>query len=280
MILWDTILLRPYVFAFLLVYLIGCTTQFGLKRTLLFCVTGYLLAWISEFSSIHTGFPYGWYYYIEHTKGQELWVFGVPFMDSLSYVFLIYASYSLAIFILSPLTISNRLLYVLETRTIRKSWHATLLATVLFVYLDIIIDPVALQGYRWFLGQIYGYQETGVYFGIPLSNFGGWFVVGFLMVALFQGIDHWLHQNRIKDFYLYPSWRFLIGPGLYFGIVLFNLFITFFIGEYLMGWAGIFIYVLSSFLLYTQTRMKLASSPPAEAFDDNRRDFPEARLLK
>ena len=33
---------------------------------------------------------------------QELWVAGVPFMDSLSYVFLAYASYSLALVALTP----------------------------------------------------------------------------------------------------------------------------------------------------------------------------------
>ena len=66
-----------------------------------------------------------------------------------------------------------------------------MLAAVLFVTLDIIIDPLALRGYRWFLGQIYGYPEPGIYFGIPLSNFAGWLLVGIIMIALLQRLERW-----------------------------------------------------------------------------------------
>lgn len=54
------------------------------------------------------------------------------------------------------------------------------LTVVFFTFSDVIIDPVALQGERWFLGEIYGYPQEAVYFGVPLTNFAGWAVVGFL----------------------------------------------------------------------------------------------------
>ena len=44
-----------------------------------------------------TAYRSGHYYYIETTKGKELWVMGVPFMDSMSFVFLAWASYSMAL---------------------------------------------------------------------------------------------------------------------------------------------------------------------------------------
>ena len=62
--LLGTIRLRPYVFAFFVIYLFGCSLQFGVMRALFFAVAGYLIAWGSELSSIHNGFPYGFYYYI------------------------------------------------------------------------------------------------------------------------------------------------------------------------------------------------------------------------
>jgi uncharacterized membrane protein len=279
MLLFDTIALRPYVFIFLLVYLVGCTLQFGLKRTLLFGLAGYGIAWLSELSSIHNGFPYGHYFYIEHTRGQELWVLGVPFMDSLSYVFLTYASYSLALFIVSPVKRSPWMLYVLETSEMRNSWYTTFLGTLLFVYLDIIIDPIALQGNRWFLGQIYGYQEQGVYFGVPISNFAGWLVVGFLMIAALQKIDLWLRLRNASDVHgqRYP-WRYLIGPGLYSGVLVFQLLITFSIKEYMMGWVGIFIVLLPVVLVYTITRIKLAAGSDEKARETHLRDFPQALI--
>ena len=47
------------------------------------------------------------------------------------------------------------------------SWPVIGLTCLLFMLIDVVIDPVALRGDRWFLGQIYGYPDPGVYFGVP-----------------------------------------------------------------------------------------------------------------
>ncbi len=281
MLLLDTILLRPYVFVFLLIYVIGCSLHFGFKRMLLFGAIGYGIAWLSELSSIHTGFPYGSYYYIEGTRGREIWVLGVPLMDSISYVFLAYASYSLALFAIAPVRRMKWTVYLLETRQIRNSVFAALLGSVLFVYLDIIIDPVALQGDHWFLGLIYGYPDGGTYFGVPLSNFAGWFVTGFLMIFAFQKIDNALHKRKATDYSggQYP-WRHLIGPILYFSVLVFNLGVTFFIGEETMGWVGVFIVLLLSVLVYVIIRIKLSAESSENEIAAHLRDFPEAAIEK
>jgi len=249
----------------------------GVRRAILFCVIGYFIAWLSEYSSIHSGFPYGHYYYIEQTKGKELWVLGVPWMDSISYVFLAYASHSTAILAVSPLIRSGGMLYVLETRKLRGCFHTRLLGAVLFVYLDIIIDPVALRGDQWFLGQIYGYPARGVYFGIPISNFIGWFVVGFILIYVLQKIDGLLRAENVRDRFGYRfPWRFLIGPALYLGVVTFNSSVTFFIREYNIAWSGIFIILLPLFLLYSSIRAKLSSETlPSGALENHLKDFPE-----
>ena len=249
----------------------------GVRRAILFCVIGYFIAWLSEYSSIHSGFPYGHYYYIEQTKGKELWVLGVPWMDSISYVFLAYASHSTAILAVSPLIRSGGMLYVLETRKLRGCFHTRLLGAVLFVYLDIIIDPVALRGDQWFLGQIYGYPARGVYFGIPISNFIGWFVVGFILIYVLQKIDGLLRAENVRDRFGYRfPWRFLIGPALYLGVVTFNSSVTFFIREYNIAWSGIFIILLPLFLLYSSIRAKLSSETlPSGALEAHLKDFPE-----
>ncbi|MGE5238894.1 MAG: carotenoid biosynthesis protein [Chloroflexota bacterium] len=275
----ETIILRPYVFVFLLVYLIGCSMHLGIKRALLFAAAGYLIAWLSEYSSINNGIPYGHYYYIEQTKDKEIWVLGVPFMDSLSYVFLAYASYAMALMVISPALLSGGAIYLLETREIRKSLLARMLGTLFFVYLDIIIDPVALRGDKWFLGQIYGYPDGGVYFGVPISNFAGWAVVGFIMISVLQETDSLLHRRNVKDWFgfNYP-WRFLIGPALYLAVIVFNLCITFYIGEYTIGWAGVFISLPFFFLLYPLMKSKLFPATTDNALEAHRRDFPKARL--
>jgi uncharacterized membrane protein len=164
----GTVTMRPYVFAFLAVYLVAASAHLGWRKTLLFTFAGYLISFISEYASINFGFPYGWYYYIEATKGRELWIAGVPFFDSLSYVFLAYCSYATALLVVAPAKSWRRDFVILETRAIRRSLAVLFLGSLFQVFLDIIIDPVALQGRRWFLGQIYGYQEPGCHFGVPL----------------------------------------------------------------------------------------------------------------
>jgi len=181
----GTVWLRPYVFIFLGAYLLIAVWHLGAGRALAFLVLGYLISWAAEFASIHWGFPFGEYLYIPATLDQELWVAGVPFMDSLSYVFLAYASYSLALVALTPGRWEGRRFYLEGEAGLKGSWRPVILGAVLMMTLDIVIDPLALRGYRWFLGQIYGYPESGVYFGIPLSNFGGWFLVGWTICSVY-----------------------------------------------------------------------------------------------
>jgi putative membrane protein len=238
----GTVALRPYVFIFLGAYLLLATLHLGAGRTLAFLILGYLIAWTAEFSAINWGFPFGEYIYIPATVDQELWMAGVPFMDSLSYVFLAYASFSMALLALGRGRWQGWGYHLEEDKNFQYSWRVLILAAVLMVALDVVIDPLALRGYRWFLGQIYGYPEPGVYFGVTLANFGGWFLVALVMIRVFQLLisnvpDAGWSRGR-RDF---PS-RALLGPGLYLGILGFNLFMTFWIGETCLGWVGVFIY--------------------------------------
>lgn len=242
--LGGTLWLRPYVFIFLGVYLLLATWHLGAGRALAFLLLGYLVSWAAELCSIHLGFPFGEYLYIPATRHQELWVAGVPLMDSLSYVFLAYASYTLALLALGRGRREGSGFYLEEEGALRSSWRPWILGAVLMVTLDIIIDPVALRGYRWFLGQIYGYPEGGVYFGIPLANFGGWFLVSLILIRILQYLatrlppSPWWDWGRRR----FPG-QALLGPALYLGILGFNLTMTFLIGETCLGWVGIFIYL-------------------------------------
>ncbi len=240
--LGATVWLRPYVFLFLGVYLGLATWHLGFGRAAAFTVLGSLICWAAEFCSIHFGFPFGEYLYIPATLDREIWVAGVPLMDSLSYVFLAYASYATALLALGPRP--DPRFHAERNPAVLGSGRILVLAAVLMVSLDIVIDPVALRGYRWFLGQIYGYPEGGVYFGVPLSNFGGWFIVALVLIRLLQNLvtrlpdsGWWTWGRRSFPF------QALLGPGLYLGILAFNLAVTFLIGEACLGWAGIFMYL-------------------------------------
>jgi uncharacterized membrane protein len=240
LLLAGTVALRPYVFVFLGAFLLLATLHLGAGRAVVFLVLGYLISWAAEICAINFGFPFGEYLYIPATLDRELWVGGVPFMDSLSYVFLAYASYCLALTALGR----GRGFQVQEDAALQQSRRTLVLGAVLMVTLDIIIDPLALRGYRWFLGQIYGYPEGGVYFGITLSNFAGWFLVALVLIRVLQYLLSRPTPARFWDWgrrsFLSPA---LLGSGLYLGILGFNLTMTFLIGETCLGWVGIFIYL-------------------------------------
>lgn len=271
----GTVTMRPYVFAFFAAYLVAAVPHLGWRKTALFTVAGYLIAFLSEFSSINTGIPYGWYYYIDVTSNRELWVAGVPFFDSLSYVFLTYCSYATALFVVSPVKTWRWNLVILETRSIRTSFAVLFLGSLFQVFLDIIIDPVALQGGRWFLGQIYGYREAGVHFGVPLSNYLGWWLVSLILVFALQRIDVWADRRGSEP----PPgvanlpFRALYGPILYVSVLVFNLVVTLWIGERLMALTGIFI-IIPAMAISAVTIIRRANRYRKEEMAEHLRDFP------
>lgn len=271
-ILIGTFTMRPYVFAFFAAFLLACVPHVGWRRTLSFTVVGYLIAFASEWLSINTGFPYGWYYYIETTSNQELWVAGVPFFDSLSYVFLSYCSYTTALFILSPLKSWRWGFATLETRRIRRSCSALILGAFLQTFLDIVIDPVALQGRRWFLGQIYGYRETGLHFGVPLSNYGGWLLTSLFLVGAFQLIDARRLGEAPKGVFNLP-FRSLLGPVLYLSVLLFNWGVTLWIGEQFMALCGILMYTLP-IMMVTILALRRVNRYSREELGEHVQDYP------
>ena len=250
---FSTILFRPYVFVFLALYLVTAVLQIGIVRTLVFTLLAYSIAFLSEFSSTRTGFPYGFYSYIQTTIDKELWISNVPFMDSLSYSFLSYCSFYLTMFLNQEIIKKKNDISVMNFENGMQKKTVLYSTVILFVLLDVIIDPVALRGSEWFLGQIYHYHKHGLYFGVPLSNFAGWMIVGFCIVYLFQFINRRFFLHSVPDKVRHGRdvpYKDTFGPVLYFCVMLFNISMTFYIKEYLLGICGLIItgFIMAIFL--------------------------------
>jgi len=251
---WHTLAARPYVWAFMVAFLATAWPTLGRTRCLLFLVTGYLVAFASEFCSIRTGFPYGFYWYVyDGLDPLELVVggrppagspvgtaAGVPFFDSLSYSFMAYASYMLALFFTAPLHVKGALdLQLADTKSIRASAATWFLATFFMGLLDVIVDPVACQGEKWFLGKIYGYAHEGAYFHVPFTNQLGWWLVAATTFYLVSLLDRRFVRSDVGQRAL-PC-RALLGPGIWVGCAAFNIVMAFRIGETALGFAGSYI---------------------------------------
>ncbi len=257
--LGKTLLLRPYVFLFLAIALATSTRLIGKQRTAIFFLITWATAFVCEFSSTRTGVPFGWYFYTGSTVGQELYIGNVPFMDSLSFSFLLFTSYCLALTFLLPAQSRGLTMVMSADPAVRASVPVLGLTVLFFVLLDVVIDPVALRGDRWFLGNIYYYPEPGVHFGVPIANYLGWAVVGLAAFGLYQRLDRRLPDCPPPTLNVFRT--LLFGCALYYGILAFNLAVTFWIGEPLIGVTGVLMYLPITALLL----LKLAGRLPAPA---------------
>jgi putative membrane protein len=222
--LWGTVVHRPYVYAFFCCFLAFAALHLGARRAATFAIGTWAIAFASEYSSTRNGFPFGFYTYFDETRTRELWISNVPFWDSLSFVFLSYFSLVLAAALLSPReAVARGELPGLRHRL------APLVGGVLMMLLDVVIDPVALQGEKWFLGRIYEYPVRGFWFGVTAANFAGWLFVG--------AASQWVFQRALALPWCRAPWRRLpprfawAAYGVYAGVLGFNLAVTVAIGD-------------------------------------------------
>ena len=232
----GTFVLRPYVVGFLVFFLVAGTRDLGAVRTAGLFLWGLFVALGAELLSTRVGIPFGLYHYAGATAGAELFLSNVPFFSPLSFPFLAYASFCLA------------------RRAIGPGWadlpagrvRIVALSGALMTLLDVVIDPVAVRGERWFLGHIFTYPEGGVYFGVPLSNFAGWLVVGLATVGGYVWATGGAGLGSPR-----------LGIALYYMVVAVNLTVTLWIGELLLAAAGILVQTAVFLLLYSVNRMTL-----------------------
>jgi putative membrane protein len=233
----GTISLRPYVFGFLAAFLLAGAADLGWRRTLRFWACVSPVAWVAEVTSTRTGFPFGLYHYTGLTRGQEIFVADVPLMDPLSFAFLTYAAFCLA-------------RGVLRGRRVPPAGLA-LTTGVLMVILDLVIDPVAVLGERWFLGSVFAWAEPGIFFGVPLTNFAGWLIVGTVGTRLFLGrgvgpTDRCDAGGGVALAADPQGRRRWPGIALYYAVLAFNLLVAAWINEWLLLLVGVILHAVTA----------------------------------
>jgi putative membrane protein len=233
----GTVALRPYVFAFLAVFVVASVADLGWRRTLRFGACVWPVALVAELSSTRSGFPFGFYQYTGLTRGQELFIANVPFIDSLSFVFLAYSSFCLARVALAGRSV--------------PWWMMATTAGVLMMALDVVIDPLAVRGDQWFLGPLFAYETPGPYFGVPFSNFAGWVIVGAVGVGAYLAPEKEQSGRRV--------WP---GVALYYAVLGFNLAMTVHIGELLLAVIGATIHLVVALSVWSIHRKPGADARP------------------
>ncbi len=257
--LLHSVVHRPYTFLLFAAYVVIAVRRLGWRRVAVMTPVGYVIAWASECCSINTGFPYGPYRYLDDGLRGELRVAGVPFFDSLSYTFLAYFGWGFAALLLCPMGRDARDGIVLrEPLEARRSVRVGLLGTLLMTLLDVAVDPAAARGDRWFLGRIFEYGSPGGWFGVPLSNFGGWLLTGGLIILAYQRIDAWFGPapkpgRGLRHEAFHPVF-------LYFCVVAFAVTVSAWIGEPLLAGASLIVHApLLAWALIRLSQARLVS---------------------
>jgi uncharacterized membrane protein len=123
---------------------------------------------IVENVGVRTGFPFGRYYFTD-LMGPKLFV--VPIQLGLAYLGMAYLSWTLARLILgntrSPLAKSSVVTLPLVAAFIMVAW-------------DFSQDPVWSTILRLWI-----WQQGGAYFGVPVTNFLGWYLTVWVFYQLF-----------------------------------------------------------------------------------------------
>lgn len=278
----HTFSMRWYVVVFLIFYILIGLSTFGWRRLLVYTGLGYVIALICEAVSIRWGFPFGLYHYSQSVINAELSLFGVPVWDSLSFVFLTFFPYQLSLLIFSPIVKNKKLDFqTADTWKIRHSVKTVITAVFLMMMIDTVVDPITLQGKKWFLGYLYYYPNGGSHFGVPISNYLGWGFTGFCIISVFVIIDSKI-LKKIKSFNMpKPSLyaKALYGLIMYYGIFFFNITITFAVGMYELGVSSVITYTLPTVLIISMF-FKKSNYAGKEDIENHLKDFPESKILK
>ena len=135
-------------------------------------VAFYVVTLVVSFSleniGVLSGFPFGSYYYSD-ALGPKLGE--VPILIGFSYVGASYASWVVALILLRVWTspLRGALTVVVP-----------LFAAIFMVMWDLTFDPANSTIQKWWI-----WGDGGAYFGVPISNFAGWYLTVFVFMLIF-----------------------------------------------------------------------------------------------
>jgi uncharacterized membrane protein len=161
--LWMIPVLLPTVFL-----IVHGSRTYGIRTSLVFAVLVLVISNFLENVSIATGFPFGNYYYSQFLGPRIL---NVPVLIGPAYLGMGYLSWTLARLLVGR---TREALSGVSLITV------PIVASFLMVAWDLTFDPVnsTINGF-WI------WEQGGAYFGVPFSNFVGWFLTVFVFFIVF-----------------------------------------------------------------------------------------------
>ncbi|MCX6732393.1 MAG: carotenoid biosynthesis protein [Candidatus Roizmanbacteria bacterium] len=170
------------------------------KKALLFVLLASGTGTIMEYIGLRDGTFFGGHYVY---KAQAT-LFTVPIEVILYWSVFIYTGYSI---------VNSFFYWLKKKRPNVKTGNIPLLLFTIFldglivVALDLFLDPIAVWSGNW------KWLEGGSYFGVPIGNFVGWFIVFIIASGIFRTSEYFFPRKEIKhnkSLYFLP----VLGYGL------------------------------------------------------------------
>lgn len=155
----------------------------GSGQTVLVFAVIMVVSFASEFTGVHTGFPFGRYSYnADGVNGPLLG--GVPPLVTFSYVSMAYTCFVLARLILGRM---GRV-------SLPMVLGSSAVAAALMAAWDLAFDPVMST-----VRGLWTWEGGGAYFGVPIQNFVGWWLTTFVFFVIVTLILNRLSAQRMAQ---------------------------------------------------------------------------------
>lgn len=159
----SALVLVPVVFA-----LVHGAARYGWAGILVFIITCLVVSNALENLSILTGFPFGHYHY---TDGLGPKLFLVPLLIGPAYISTGYLAWVLGAVLVGDVRRNSSLFMTFATPFI---------AAFAMVAWDVCLDPTLSTILKFWI-----WEQGGGYFGVPLTNYLGWFLTVYLFFQIF-----------------------------------------------------------------------------------------------
>jgi putative membrane protein len=153
-------------------------TALGWVEALAFTIICLTITFAVENLGVLTGVPFGHYAFLVEPNLPHVGV--VPVIVGLLYVGMGYPSWVIANVLFAG--------GVSRPPDLPQLFGVPVIAAFVMVQWDVVMDPAGST-----LGHAWAWYDSGGYFGVPLSNFLGWFLVTFLY---FQAFSLFLYSRR------------------------------------------------------------------------------------
>lgn len=203
------------LFAFSLAH---CIETRGLSRSVLMLFAGFAIALTTEYLGSTLGLIFGHYDYTDNLGPKVLGK--VPIIIPIAWFMMLYPAWNIAELLVAQWT-KYKTQYAIhaEHHVLRIAYSAVriIIAALAMTAWDLSLDPRMVADGNWV------WRDGGAYFGIPISNYAGWFITSALIYCAWHLIELPIPQSpttrslisnssrsSILNSQLLPVWAYVV----------------------------------------------------------------------